>query len=116
MPVPILDSATGLPADNIVQVDGGDDYLCALRGDAYVYCLGSEFYGSIGLAPSSTVFTTTLTTPTGGLPSIASISADRFHMCATSVAGQVYCWGSNSAGQVGNGTTQNQLTPAMVLS
>lgn len=116
VPVPILDSATGLPADNIVQVDGGDDYLCALRGDAHVYCLGSEFYGSIGLAPSSTVFTTTLTSPMGGLPSIASISADRFHMCATSVAAQVYCWGSNSAGQVGNGTTQNQLTPAMVLS
>jgi alpha-tubulin suppressor-like RCC1 family protein len=116
VPVPILDSLTGLPANDIVQVDGGDDYVCALRADAQVYCFGSEFYGSLGLAPSSSVSTTTLTSPTAGLPEIASISADRFHMCAMTFAAEVYCWGSNSSGQIGDGTTVNRSTPVLVLA
>lgn len=30
--------------------------------------------------------------------------------------GDLYCWGYNRQGQVGNGTTEAQLTPVQVLS
>lgn len=35
----------------------------------------------------------------------ADISVGREHVCALSQAGRAYCWGSNSKGQLGNGST-----------
>ena len=34
---------------------------------------------------------------------------------AITANGDLYCWGLNSYGQVGNGTTVNQLTPLKIL-
>ena len=39
-----------------------------------------------------------------------------FHNAVILSNGDLYCWGNNSYGQIGNGTTENQLTPIKVLS
>jgi len=36
------------------------------------------------------------------------------HACAVSTAGKVYCWGANSGGQLGNGTTDASALPVEV--
>jgi alpha-tubulin suppressor-like RCC1 family protein len=38
------------------------------------------------------------------------------HTCSLFETGRVYCWGSNSKGQLGNGTTTNRLTGTLVSS
>jgi alpha-tubulin suppressor-like RCC1 family protein len=43
----------------------------------------------------------------------ASIYADE-HVCGLTPDGKAYCWGLNDRGQVGNGTTSNQLFPVPV--
>nr|MBI9051400.1 hypothetical protein [Anaerolineaceae bacterium] len=48
---------------------------------------------------------------TGGQP---IITAGLGHTCMT-VADEVYCWGLNISGQVGNGNNENQLQPVKVL-
>ena len=35
---------------------------------------------------------------------------------AVTEGGDLYCWGNNENGQVGNGTTTSQLTPIKILS
>jgi hypothetical protein len=60
---------------------------------------------------------------TGGLdadcnPSIdivgETISAGGHHSCGLDASGNAYCWGWNSAGQLGNGSTASSNTPVAV--
>lgn len=42
------------------------------------------------------------------------ISAGGAHTCAVTDTGELYCWGDNRYGQVGDGTTANRLSPTQV--
>jgi hypothetical protein len=116
VPVAVIDGITGQPADDIIQIDGGDDYACALRADAQVYCWGSEHHGERGLTPDPDDSTEVITTPVPGLPDIVAIFADRGHACAMSFDLELFCWGDNRYGQIGNGTFDDQPSPQFVFS
>lgn len=45
---------------------------------------------------------------------LSTIAAGRNHACALDVDGQAYCWGNNEAGQLGDGTRIQRLTPVAV--
>lgn len=47
--------------------------------------------------------------------SIADIVSGENHSCALTRSGGVYCWGRNSYGQLGNGTTQYSADPVQVI-
>ncbi len=44
----------------------------------------------------------------------AQVSAGDLHTCGVTTGGQLYCWGWNGAGQLGNGTTENRALPTLV--
>lgn len=114
VPMPLVDRSTGQPAEGVEQIVAGADWVCALRVDRQVWCLGTRFSGQVGLAPSATTETSEITTPVPGLPPVARLLGSRFHACALTVAGDVYCWGRNHNGQLGDGTTQGSATPRRV--
>jgi len=43
------------------------------------------------------------------------VSTGYSHTCGVSTDGAVYCWGNNSAGQLGDGTTTDRSSPTPVL-
>lgn len=45
---------------------------------------------------------------TGGAACIASVTLGGFHSCASKTDGTLWCWGHNSHGQLGDGTTSGQ--------
>jgi len=48
------------------------------------------------------------------LNSVTAVAAGEYHTCALLGNGTVRCWGANSAGQLGDGTTTDRITPATV--
>jgi len=57
--------------------------------------------------------------PGSGLPSVpvpaVPISAGNFHSMAVTEDGRLWAWGSNSHGQLGDGTDTNRLYPVMIM-
>jgi alpha-tubulin suppressor-like RCC1 family protein len=49
-----------------------------------------------------------------GALSFRQVSAGWVHACGVTRDNQAYCWASNSAGQLGDGTTTDRLRPVLV--
>lgn len=83
-------------------------------------CWGFNDRGQLGngvATPFSMTFDTSsaaVTQLAGGVTVFDSISAGYKHTCALTSAGQAYCWGDNSYGQLGDGTTTNRTQPTPV--
>jgi alpha-tubulin suppressor-like RCC1 family protein len=64
-------------------------------------------------SPVDVQFTTGAVVPAAGLV-FASVSAGGQHTCGVTTGGAAYCWGDNTDGQLGNGTTASGSTPVAV--
>ena len=108
----------------------GIHHTCALKSDPTGYtpwCWGNNNFGQLGIG--------TLGDGTGGAGDIQpviepqqvkpytdweTLSAGGFHTCGIRETNilplqrELYCWGRNDFGQLGTGTTTNELNPALI--
>ena len=82
------------------KVAAGGTNTCFIGTDANAYCTGDNTFGQlgIGLTPG------TITTPqlVIGVTSVRKIVLGTVQSCAMTSTNQLYCWGSNIEGQIGN--------------
>ncbi len=52
--------------------------------------------------------------PVSGGLTFAALSPGGLHTCGLTPGGDAYCWGSNTEGQLGDGSETNRLTPVPV--
>jgi alpha-tubulin suppressor-like RCC1 family protein len=102
------------PTNPVVHLRAGGDHACVVRQDGGVACWGEGASGQLGddagLARSTMV-------PVPGLPVRAlDVALGDAHSCALLVDGSVWCWGANTTGQLGDGTTVSRAQPAPVVA
>ena len=88
-------------------------HTCARNMSGEAFCWGSNRSGQIGNGLSSG---TSASPARAGAPrTFDQISAGGSHTCARTSTGQVFCWGDNDYGQLGDGTFDQSSTPTQVI-
>lgn len=100
------------------QISAGNTHTCALDTTGVPWCWGSDsngqlgrrdpFWGPAGGGPEP------VWADVSGMGKVSRIVAGASHTCALNLEGELWCWGSNSDGRVGDGTTKDRTLPVRV--
>ena len=105
-PVPVSGS------HNFAMVGAGGFHSCGLTTAGPAYCWGDNSYGQLGSGPPAASSSTPV--PVSGGLTFAMLSVGNRHTCGVTAAGVAYCWGDNSTGMLGTGTTTSSSSPVAV--
>lgn len=88
-------------------------HACATQVDGTLWCWGQNIRGQLG--NGKTASRSTGPVRVVGTQQWASVTAGGWHTCGTAADGSAWCWGENTFGQVGDGTTTLRVRPQRVL-
>jgi alpha-tubulin suppressor-like RCC1 family protein len=96
---------------NVTKISISGYVNCALSGGK-VYCWGHNVYGAVG---DGTTTSRSSPVQVPGITNAIDISTGSYYTaCAVVTGGKAYCWGINSSGELGDGTTTQRTTPVEV--
>ncbi len=116
-------TVTSLPRQ-LLSLDVGGDYTCGVATLGRAYCWGKGSVGQIGSAADSTCFDDNSATVRVGCaiapkrviaPAItfSVVAAGDSTACGISTTQQLYCWGDDTYGQIGNGSDGGGAQPRL---
>jgi alpha-tubulin suppressor-like RCC1 family protein len=101
------------PEQSFVSLTTGMHHVCGLVASGAAWCWGFNDDGQLGNGSASQKFSDVATRVSGELP-FRSLSAGGSHTCGVTTNGSGYCWGDNTAGQLGNGSKSASRIPVRV--
>jgi alpha-tubulin suppressor-like RCC1 family protein len=94
-------------------VGAGLAHSCALGTDGSVWCWGRNESGQLGDG-TRIRRPTPARVPFGDAQPLVQVVSGGAHTCALGGNGGVWCWGRNTRGAIGDGTTTNRMVPTRV--
>jgi alpha-tubulin suppressor-like RCC1 family protein len=96
------------------SVATGLEYSCAVLTDDTVSCWGRNHLAQLGRGSVTPASTAAPAAVSIGAP-VSKVAAGKAFACALTTAGAVWCWGENTASQIGDATAGSpRLAPAQV--
>ncbi len=111
-----VDTSGVLAGKTVKQLSAGDAHTCAIASDDQAYCWGYNGSGQLGNNSTSQSLVPIAVNTAGVLSgkTILSLGLGWGHTCAVASDNNVYCWGGNWSGQLGDNSTTDSLVPATV--
>lgn len=99
---------------DVVSLSVGYRHNCAARSDGTAYCWGDNQDGGLGIGTMAGTRDTPVQVQ--GIINVSEIGASKSNnaSCARVASGNVYCWGSNQNGELGNDSFLNSAIPIAV--
>lgn len=100
-----------------IAIASGAQHTCAIDDTAALWCWGSNLGGQLMLEPDmngNDMFTLTPVAIDVGA-GVLAVTGGSNHTCVRTDAAEVLCWGTNTEGQVGDGTTNYAFDPQVAL-
>lgn len=107
---------TGAPLTGVIALSAGSAHTCAVLSGGNVWCWGNASNGATGSPRPADNGAVQVKTATGVLAGITQIAAGAQYTCAIAGQNGVWCWGNNSTGQLGDGTTTQRAVAVPVRS
>ncbi len=104
---------TGL--SGIISIVAGRSHALALRSDSTVWGWGYNYYGQLGNGSTINSSVPVQSTACNHIIAIATGENHTIALRNTGLGDTLWTWGSNSAGELGNGTTTNSSTPSAII-
>lgn len=106
----------GVAPRRITQLAAGDTHTCGVDEGGHLFCWGNNDDHRCGqtVDDEGDILLPTLVQPPLPETAVAGVDAGTRHTCAVTDAGDVFCFGDNSDGQLGCGNTDAQATPVEV--
>lgn len=112
---------SALSGKTLTAVAAGSNFACALANtgtaaSSRVFCWGEGSLGQLGNATSAdSTFPVAVAGALANLQ-VTQVSAGNDHACALTSSGTVYCWGNNTEGQLGQGTSAGTSNVPLLVS
>lgn len=94
------------------EVTASWTHACATQTDGSLWCWGQNLRGQLGNGKTSG--RSSAPERVVGGQQWATVTAGGWHTCGTTTDGSGWCWGENTFGQVGDGTTTLRVKPQRV--
>jgi alpha-tubulin suppressor-like RCC1 family protein len=94
------------------SVSAGQSHTCAIMLDGTLWCWGLNDSGQLGDNTLDSKSTPVAVVNSG--QTWAMVAAGVTHTCALATGGSLWCWGGNSAGQLGIGSNDPGKIPTRV--
>ena len=98
--------------DNVASLSAGEEHIVLIKNDGTVWALGDNEKGKLGIGPRSSYTLTPVCIM--DLHNIVAVDAGQYHSIVLDKDGNVYTWGWNDLGQIGNGEKGEATIPYKV--
>lgn len=94
------------------RIVAGFEHVCALTTSGHAWCWGDNTFGQLGTGVAGDQWAPAAVA--GGI-AFSRLSAGAYHTCGIAMSdGAAWCWGANTRGELGDGSTASRLAPVRV--